>query len=59
MTQRTTIIIQVVLLNMAALIILADWIRNPEATEMQMFQRHWISIVLLLLVLIVMWVRRK
>jgi hypothetical protein len=52
-------IIQVVLLNMAALIILADWIRNPEATEMQMFQRHWISIVALLLVLIVMWVRRK
>jgi hypothetical protein len=59
MTQRTTIIIQVVLLNMVALIILADWIRNPEATEMQMFQRHWISIVALLLVLIVMWVRRK
>jgi hypothetical protein len=59
MTQRTTIIIQVVLLNVAALIILADWIRNPEATEMQMFQRHWISIVPLLLVLIVMWVRRK
>jgi hypothetical protein len=59
MTQRTTIIIQVVLLNMVALIILADWIRNPEATEMQMFQRHWISIVPLLLVLIIMWVRRK
>jgi hypothetical protein len=59
MTQRTAIIIQVVLLNMVALIILADWIRNPEATEMQMFQRHWISIVPLLLVLIVMWVRRK
>jgi hypothetical protein len=59
MTQRTTIIIQVVLLNMVAFIILADWIRNPEATEMQMFQRHWISIVPLLLVLIVMWVRRK
>jgi uncharacterized membrane protein len=59
MTQRTIIIIQVVLLNMVALIILADWIRNPEATEMQMFQRHWISIVPLLLVLIVMWVRRK
>jgi uncharacterized membrane protein len=52
-------IIQVVLLNVAALIILADWIRNPEATEMQMFQRHWMSIVPLLLVLIVMWVRRK
>jgi uncharacterized membrane protein len=59
MTQRTTIIIQVALLNMVALIILADWIRNPEATEMQMFQRHWVSIVPLLLVLIVMWVRRK
>jgi uncharacterized membrane protein len=59
MTQRTAIIIQVVLLNMVALIILADWIRNPEATEMQMFQRHWISIVPLLLVLIVMWARRK
>jgi uncharacterized membrane protein len=52
-------IIQVVLLNMVALIILADWIRNPEATEMQMFQRHWMSIVPLLLVLIIMWVRRK
>jgi hypothetical protein len=59
MTQKTTIIIQVVLLNVAALIILADWIRNPEATEMQMFQRHWVSIVPLLLVLIIMWVRRK
>jgi uncharacterized membrane protein len=59
MTQKTAIIIQVVLLNVVALIILADWIRNPEATEMQMFQRHWMSIVPLLLVLIVMWVRRK
>jgi uncharacterized membrane protein len=52
-------IIQVVLLNVAALIILADWIRNPEISEMQMFQRHWVSIVPLLLALIIMWVRRK
>jgi uncharacterized membrane protein len=52
-------IIQVVLLNVAALVILADWVRNPEMSEMQMFQRHWVSIVPLLLVLIVMWVRRK